>query len=83
VVQRRLTRWQRFVRFLWRFYGPAQVGPPPYATDEELRLHAAGNRPLPPPENDAPPGYRMVRYTDPNGVERHTLVRDERDQPPS
>lgn len=73
------TRMQRFYRFLFRFYGPAQVGPPPYATPEEVRRWEESRRPTaatPPVASQAPPGYRVVRYTDEAGTVHHSIVRD-------
>jgi hypothetical protein len=69
-----LRPWQRVYRFLWRFYGPAQTGLPPYATEEEREAYRLRNQPKPPAVREPPPGYRFLVYTDPNGVPRRALI---------
>jgi hypothetical protein len=69
-----LTPWQRIYRFLWRFFGPAQTGLPPYATAEEREEYRRRNQPKPAAVSEPPPGYRFMVYTDPNGVPRRALI---------
>ncbi|MFN8074707.1 MAG: hypothetical protein U0Q15_04695 [Kineosporiaceae bacterium] len=73
------TRTQRLYRFLFRFYGPAQTGPPPYATPEEVRRWEESRRApaAEPTASQPPPGYRVVRYTDEAGTVHHSIVRDD------
>jgi hypothetical protein len=54
--------------------GPAQTGLPPYATAEEREEYQRRNQPRPPAVSEAPPGYRFLVYTDPNGVPRRALI---------
>ncbi len=68
------TRWQRFYRFLYRFYGPAQTGLPPYPTAEERAEFERRDRRRAPDVSEPPPGYRFMVYTDPNGVPRRALI---------
>ena len=74
----RHTIGQRIFRRLYRILGPATVGPPPYATPEELAAYEREMRPAPAPPVAPPPGYRFVSYTDPDGKPRRMLVRDAR-----
>jgi hypothetical protein len=71
-----LTRGQRLVRLLFRVVGPAQVGLPPYATDEERERFERDRDRGPAPASDAPPlpGYRLVTYTDPSGIVHRSAV---------
>ena len=69
-----LSGWQRVYRFLWRFFGPAQTGLPPYATTEEREEYRRRNQPKTPGVSEPPPGYRFMVYTDPNGVPRRALI---------
>jgi hypothetical protein len=69
-----LKPWQRLYRVLWRFFGPAQTGLPPYATAEEREEHRRRNQPKPAAVREPPPGYRFMVYTDPNGVPRRALI---------
>jgi hypothetical protein len=68
------TWWQRIYRFLYRFYGPAQTGLPPYATAEERAEFERRDRRRTPDVSEPPPGYRFMVYTDPNGVPRRALI---------
>jgi hypothetical protein len=69
-----LKPWQRVYRILWRFFGPAQTGLPPYASAEEREEYRRRNQPKPPAVSEPPPGYRFMVYTDPNGVPRRALI---------
>ncbi|MCX6461463.1 MAG: hypothetical protein NTZ03_14290 [Actinobacteria bacterium] len=73
------TGWQRIYRSLFRVFGPAQNGPPPYATDDELEAYRASMVP-PVARTDVgpPPGYRYTHYTDAGGIEHRAVVRDTR-----
>lgn len=76
------TRGQRLYRFLFRFFGPAQVGPPPYATAEEVRRWEASRKQAPEPTASvAPPGYKVVRYRDDSGTLHSSIVRDDEATP--
>ena len=68
------TPWQRFYRLLFRFFGPAQTGLPPYPTPEERAEYERRNQPRTPTVAQPPPGYRFLVYTDPNGVPRRAMV---------
>ena len=68
------TRWQRFVRFLFRFLGPAQTGLPPYATPAEREALRRGSMARPARSSDPPPGYQVRIYTDAQGIVHRTLV---------
>jgi hypothetical protein len=73
----RLSLRQRLVRGLFRIVGPAQVGPPPFATASERERHErdARSAPLPEPTRDAPmPGYQVTSYTDAHGTVHRSLV---------
>ena len=69
------TLGQKIFRELFKAMGPAQVGPPPYATAEELEAYARQMAPPPPTRREAAPGHRVVYYTDPNGNPRRMIVR--------
>src|SRR5690242_13425479 len=69
-----LKPWQRVYRILWRFFGPAQTGLPPYAAAEAREEYRRRNQPKPPAVSEPPPGYRFMVYTDPNGVPRRALI---------
>ncbi len=76
---RKHTRRQKIVRELFKFFGPAQTGLPPYATPAEREAWRRANAPLPTtptPKNLAPPGFRLTTYTDASGVVRRSLVPD-------
>ncbi len=73
---RRHSLGQRIFRDLYGFMGPAQVGPPPYATPEELEAYAREMAPVPPTRKAPPPGYHFVYYTDPNGTPRRMIAKD-------
>lgn len=65
---------QRLTRFLFRFFGPAQNGPPPYATAEEVDEYRQSMQPravIPP---SAPAGFSFREYTDSEGVVHRYLV---------
>lgn len=68
------TRRQRLVRTLFYFFGPAQNGPPPYATPEELQLYRGSPQATPPATPAAPRGFEFREYTDSNGVVHRYLV---------
>jgi hypothetical protein len=71
------TWWQHTIRELFLTFGPAQTGLPPFPTPQEREDWRRANAPLPPPpprENQVPPGYRIVVYTDENGLHRRSLV---------
>jgi len=73
------TRWQSFLRDVFKLLGPAQTGLPPYPTPEEREAWQRANAPLPPPrpsEKLVPPGYRIRQYTDGSGVVHRSIVRD-------
>ena len=74
-MSRRHTLGQRIIRTLFIFFGPAQSGPPPYATAEELEAYRSGMRALPPAERTTPPGFAVREVVDENGVARRYLVR--------
>ena len=77
------TRWQRLIRDLYKLYGPAQTGVPPYATPEEREAWRLANLPQTAETkraSTAPPGYRMVEYKDGQGYLHRSLVPDG-DQP--
>ncbi len=70
---RRHTLGQRIYRTLFKYMGPPQVGPPPYATPEELAAYT--ERAVPPPRPDRiPPGHRFVYYTDAHGNRRRMMI---------
>ncbi len=71
------TRGQRIARFLWRFYGPAQTGLPPYPTAEEQQRYQESLKPPPRAQRDLPAGFHVEVYTDSTGVKHRSLVRDE------
>lgn len=71
---RRHTRRQRLVRTLFYFFGPAQNGPPPYATPEELRMYEGGTRSSPAPDSSAPRGFEVREHTDSDGAVHRYLV---------
>jgi hypothetical protein len=74
-----LTRRQRLVRLLYRFVGPAQVGLPPYASEEDRARYAADQNRTPPTVSPAPPpGMRFVTYIDEHGIEHRSAVPDDR-----
>ena len=71
------TRWQRLIRDLYKLYGPAQTGVPPYATPEEREAWRLANLPQTAETkrtSTAPPGYRMVEYKDGQGYLHRSLV---------
>jgi len=70
------TRLQRIYRGLFRVFGPAQQGTPPYATDAELAEYRAGMAtPAGSREPQTPVGYRFTHYTDERGLEHRAIVR--------
>lgn len=70
------TRLQRVYRGLFRVFGPAQQGTPPYATEAELAEYRAGMATTQEPkEPQAPYGYRFTHYTDARGLEHRAIVR--------
>ena len=71
---RRHTRRQRLVRTLFYFFGPAQNGPPPYATPEELRMYECDARSGPAPVPSAPQGFEVREHTDRDGAMHRYLV---------
>ena len=78
------TRWQSFLRDIFRMLGPAQTGLPPYATPEEREAWRRANAPLPPPrpsEQLVPAGYRIEQYTDGSGVVHRSIVKVSEDAP--
>ena len=75
--ERPLTKGQRLYRFLFSVLGPAQGWLVPYATPEERARYEA-KRVEPPRGPSRPPdGFRVVVYTDPQGIEHRSLVRDD------
>ena len=70
------TRWQRLIRDLYRLYGPAQTGLPPYPTPEEREAWRRANRPQPKERKPAPPppGYQITEYRDGQGYVHRSLV---------
>ena len=70
------TWWQRLIRDLYRLYGPAQTGLPPYATPEEREAWRIANRPEPKESKPAlpPPGYEIAEYRDGQGYVHRSLV---------
>jgi hypothetical protein len=71
------TRWQSFVRGLFKVFGPAQTGLPIYPTPEEREAWRLGNQPEAPVSehtNTAPPGYRIVEYRDAQGLRHRSLI---------
>jgi len=74
------TWGQRLYRFLFSVLGPAQGWLVPYATQEERARYR--EKLVEPPRGPSrpPAGYRMVVYTDAQGIEHRSLVRDD---PPS
>jgi hypothetical protein len=74
VPGRRHTRRQRLVRTLFYFFGPAQNGPPPYATPEELRMYEGGTHSAPAPAPSAPQGFEVREHTDSDGAVHRYLV---------
>jgi hypothetical protein len=83
------TWWQRLIRDLYKLYGPAQTGVPPYATPEEREAWRLANLPQTAEAkrtSTAPPGYRMVEYKDGQGYVHRSLVPDSEppvaDRPP-
>lgn len=71
------TRGQRLARFLWRFYGPAQTGLPPYPTQDEVQRYRDSLKPPRPVARDVPAGFHVEVYTDSTGTTHRSLVRDE------
>jgi len=72
------TRLQRIYRGLFRVLGPAQQGPPPYATEAEIEAHRASMEPAAKrDELQAPDGYRFTHYTDGSGIEHRAVIRDD------
>jgi hypothetical protein len=71
------TPWQNFIRDLFMMFGPAQTGLPPYATPEEREAWRLANLPessRAEHKSTAPPGYRIVEYTDSQGYLHRSLV---------
>ena len=70
------TRWQRFVRELFKIYGPAQTGLPPYPTPAEREAWRQANAPkAKAPAPVAPlPGYQVTEYRDGQGYVHRSLV---------
>ncbi len=65
-------------RGLFRLFGPAQQGPPPYATDAEIAEYRASMEPAANRgEPQAPNGYRFTHYTDGSGIEHRAVIRDD------
>ena len=63
-------------RGLFRVLGPAQQGPPPYATEAEIEEHRASMEPSESHgEPQAPAGYRFSHYIDGGGVEHRAVIR--------
>ena len=75
------TLGQRLFRTLFVFFGPAQSGPPPYATPEELQAYRDSIAPRPAVARSAPAGYEVREVTDEQGVTRRYLVQPEPDEP--
>ena len=72
------TRLQRVYRGLFRLFGPAQQGPPPYATEAEIAEYRASMEPAANRgEPQAPKGYRFTHYTDGSGIEHRAVIRDD------
>lgn len=73
------TRWQRFIRFLFRYMGPAQTGLPIYASPDERRVYEAdrASRPDSRVRAEPPPGYEVRVYTDPGGTVHRSIVRSD------
>jgi hypothetical protein len=71
------SRGQRLARLLWRFYGPAQTGLPPYPTQDEQDRYRENLKPPAPVERQLPPGFHVEVYTDSTGVKHRSLVRDQ------
>ena len=72
------SRLQRIYRGLFKVLGPAQQGPPPYATAEELEEYRASMEPVESrSEPKAPDGYRYSHYTDSRGVVHRAVIRVE------
>ena len=80
-MARQHTFGQRLVRTLFVFFGPAQNGPPPYATPEELQAYREGVAPRTPTPPAAPDGFRVREVTGEDGVTRRYLTH-EPEQPP-
>lgn len=76
-MARQHTFGQRLIRTLFIFFGPAQSGPPPYATADELEAYRAGMTPLPPTERTAPSGFTVREVVEQDGTVRRYLVRSE------
>jgi hypothetical protein len=69
---------QRVYRGLFKVLGPAQQGPPPYATEAELAEYRASMTPVEGRgEPEAPQGYRFSHYTDGRGVVHRAVIRVE------
>jgi hypothetical protein len=70
------TRWQKLIRSLFKLYGPAQTGLPPYATPQEREAWRQANRPQPKERKPAapPPGYEITEYRDGQGYVHRSLV---------
>jgi hypothetical protein len=73
---------RRLIRALFRVVGPAQVGLPPFASDEEKARYLADRaRASAPPapsgaRDHVPPGYHLETYVDESGVTRRVARRD-------
>ena len=70
------------VRALFRVIGPAQVGLPPFASEEEKARYLAdraktSSPPTPGAARDhVPPGYHLETYVDESGVTRRVARPD-------
>jgi hypothetical protein len=70
------------IRALFKVIGPAQVGLPPFASEEEKARYdadrAKGSAPTAPGTADdhVPPGYHLVTYVDESGVKRRVARPD-------
>lgn len=70
------TRWERFNRAMYRVFGPAQTGLPPYATPEERERFRLAHLPENRRPRSAPPGYLLRQYRDGQGHLHHYMVPD-------
>lgn len=81
VAEKSKSPAKRLLRALFKIAGPAQVGLPPYASEEERARFLADRAKAAEPRRPAsteqvPPGYHLETYVDESGVTRRVARPD-------